>query len=378
MKLEMQRDTLLVALQAVSKAINKTALPILQGIYVEVTNEEIIIKASDNTDTLVHLIPVDNEGVTVSSTGKTVFPKNIVDIVKRAGKTVEISSEDNGLITKVKSGKKIDFDMNCMDPLEYPELPIKDLSQPTFSVSGEQFRDLARKSVFATSESQTRPILTGVCLTVKGDCIELVATDSHRLSKLNLSVTTSNKEEMSIVIPKGTWDKGLKSFDLSKNVEFFVHELSVVMRNGQTVFNSRLLDGNFPDTSRLIPTDHKQKMTIDRKELISGLEFINGVVDDKKTASTKLHINGVASLSPSTAQSGKGNFDIFYDMFEGEDEFDINFSVRYCLEALQSIDTDTVDIHFEGPMRPFVINPVYDDISHSSKELQLILPVRAS
>lgn len=375
MKFEINRDLLVEAFSKVGKVVSsKATIPILQGFLLEVTQEKIIITGSDSTETIRHAIAVDGEDINVIEPGKVVMPKQIEAIVKKSNNCIEFSLD--GFKTTIKSGKS-EFEIICLDADEYPKFPEYDYSSPSLLLAGEQFRDLIKKTAFAASTSETRPILQGVCLEVGKGNVNLVCTDSHRLARVVHKA--QSEQDIKIVVPAKSFDNMAKVFDLDKEVEVFVqNEQSILLKNGQTCFISRLLSGNYPDTSRLIPTDSKELVTINRKELVDGLELIKEIAssDNKNSGVVKLHVNGVASLSSQQAQKGKGKIDIPYDSFEvnGEDnELTIAFDCKYALDALKSMDCETVEMNFTGPLRPFVIKP------HGAvqlEELQLILPVR--
>lgn len=373
MKFEMKRDLLVEGFTKVGKVVSaKASIPILQGFLLEVTQDEIIITGSDTSETIKHAIKVDGEDITVTEPGKVVLPKQIEAIVKKSNNLIEFSLD--GFKTTIKSGKS-EFEINCLDADEYPKFPDYDYSSPSLLLAGEQFRDLIKKTAFAASTSETRPILQGVCVEVEKGNVNLVCTDSHRLARV--SHKAQSEQAIKIVVPAKSFDNMCKVFDLDKQVEVFVqNEQNILLRNGQTYYISRLLSGNYPDTSRLIPTDAKEMVTINRKELVDGLELIKEIASsaDKSSGVVKLHVNGVASLSSQQSQKGKGKIDISYDSFESEShELTISFDCKFALDALKSMDCETVDMNFTGSLRPFVIKP-HGDVQLD--ELQLILPVR--
>ncbi|MGN7300731.1 DNA polymerase III subunit beta [Ferdinandcohnia sp. SAFN-114] len=265
MKFEINRDILSEGLAKVSQVLaTSTPLPILQGILLEVEQDSISLTTSDNTQSIQHTIPVDGDAVKVFESGKTVLPKTAVKLVKKSKKVLTFTLDN--FLTTITSGKSV-FELNCLDPEEYPKLPQIDDSKANLTLNGKQFADFVKKTAFAASTSETRPILQGVLVDIQKDCITLSSTDSHRLGKVTCK--WSNQEEIRIVVPAKFLDKAAtKIFEPDSDVELFAHEQMILLRNDQTVYYTRLLDGNYPDTSRLLPTEFISVMNIDRKEFL--------------------------------------------------------------------------------------------------------------
>lgn len=372
MHLKIDSQLLAESLKKVEKVVNpKHNIPILQGILMEVTEKEIILIGSDSTESFRYHIPVDGEKVDVMIPGRTVLPKQITDITKKIKKDSELILKDFNLT--IKYGKKSEFNLITFDPEEYPRLPQFDIESPTLSIKGADFSAFVKKTAFAAAESETRPILTRVNLSIDKDCIQLVCTDSHRLGQVKAKITGTNS--MKLVIPAKSLERMVKTFDLQEDVSIYCEsENQVVFKNGSLFFYSRLLEGNYPDTSRLIPIDFKAEMKINRKELLDSLDRISGLASGIEGGAgvVNLHVNGSATITTSQSQIGKGIEVVEYEELLGEDDFTISFSSKYMMDALKAIDDDFVNFKYQGNMRPFVVTPVSSDID----ELQLVLPVR--
>lgn len=156
MKLTIKRDLLVDCLTRVGKVVTaKPSIPILGGFLISVTKDELRITGSNSTETIIHSIPVDGESLRVEESGRCVLPKAVESIFKKCNKELTLSFD--GLHGVVTSGKR-QTELVSLDAEEYPKIQI-DTDSPIFSVSGEQFKDLVRKTVFAASTSETRPIL---------------------------------------------------------------------------------------------------------------------------------------------------------------------------------------------------------------------------
>lgn len=372
MHFKIDSNLLAESLKKVEKVVNgKHLIPILQGIYMEVTEQEIILVGSDSTESFRYHIPVDGQKVDVIEPGKTVLPKQITDITKKLKKEIELKLADFNLL--IKYGKKSEFNLNTFDPEEYPKLPKFNIDSPTLKIKGTDFNAFVRKTAFAAADTETRPILTGVNLSIEEDCMKLVCTDSHRLGQVLTKTDTSLS--LKLVIPAKSLERMVKTFDSQEDVSVYCEsENQVVFKNGALFFYSRLLEGNYPDTSRLIPNDFKSEMKISRKELLDSLDRISGLANgiDGAGGVVKLHVNGAATISTHQSQIGKGVEVVDYEELNGEDNYEISFSAKYMTDALKAIDDDYVLFKYQGNMRPFLVTPVSTDF----EEIQLVLPVR--
>jgi DNA polymerase-3 subunit beta len=372
MHLKIESGLFLESLRKVEKVVNpKHNIPILQGVFMETTAEEVILIGSDSSESFRYHIPVDGESVDVLTPGKTVLPKQVIEIAKKLKGNIELKLSEFTLV--IKYGKKSEFTLNTFDPEEFPKLPAFDIGNPTLTLKGTDFNSFIKKTAFAAADSETRPILTGVNFSIEEDCMKLVCTDSHRLGQVKTNKVSDGKA-MKWVIPAKSLDKIAKIFDLQKDVCVYCEsDNQVVFRNGALFFYSRLLEGNYPDTSRLIPNgDFKAEMKINRKDFLDGLDRVSYLASDNGVV--KLHVNGAATISTQQNQIGKGQEVIDYVELSGEDDFTITFSAKYMMDALKSIDDELVVFKYQGNMRPFLLTPSSSEFD----ELQLVLPVRTN
>lgn len=372
MQLKINSSLLSEAFKKVEKVVNpKHSIPILQGIYMEATEDELIFIGSDSSESLEYRIPVDGQSIDVVQPGKTVLSKQITETTKKLKKDIQMNLDGFKLL--LKSGRT-EFDLNTFDAEEYPKLPKFDIEQPTLTIKGTDFNEYIKKTAYAASESEMRPILQGVCLHLTEGSMNFVSTDSHRLGRV--SASAQHEKDIKLVIPAKSVDKFTKNLDFQNDVFVYCEsDNQVIFRSGALVFYCRLLEGTYPDTSRLIPQDFKAEMKINRKAFLDELEIVRGIAesaDNGKGGVVKLHVNGAATLSSHTAQTGKGKAVVEYESLEGEDDFNISFSAKYMVEALKALDDEYINFKFQGNMRPFLLTP--SESKHD--EIQLILPVR--
>jgi DNA polymerase III subunit beta len=232
---------------------------------------------------------------------------------------------------------------------------------------------MIRQTVFAVSTSETRPILTGVNWKLENGELTCIATDSHRLALRKAKIETTNQEKYSIVIPGKSLNEFSKILDDSSElVDIVITENQVLFKTKHLLFFSRLLDGNYPDTSRLIPDDSKTDVVLNVKEFLQSIDRASLLAREGRNNVVKLSTmpEGIIEISSNSPEIGKVSEEVQSKSVDGED-LKISFSAKYMLDALKALEGSEIKINFTGAMRPFVIRTLDDD-----SMLQLILPVR--
>ena len=272
MKFDIMRDRLLAGLNDVMKAVSsKTTIPILTGIKIDVTNEGMSLTGSDADITIQTFIPVEENGeqlMTVTQPGSIVLQAKMFNEIIRKLPTNDVEIEvTNGSATNIRSGKS-DFHLIGLDASEYPLLP-EIAADRQFSIPADLLKSIIRETVFAVSTSESRPVLTGVNLKITDNELICVATDSHRLARRKVQLENLPTDVSSVVIPGKSLNELNKILEDTTNpVQIVVTNQQVLFKTEDVLFFSRLLEGNYPDTSRLIPDDYKTNVTINGKALI--------------------------------------------------------------------------------------------------------------
>ncbi|QDP38769.1 DNA polymerase III subunit beta [Radiobacillus deserti] len=378
MKFVIQRDQLMNSVQDVMKAISsRTTIPILSGIKIEVSYEGIKLTGSDSDISIESFIPVEENGVIYV---EQIEPGSIVlqakyfpEIVRKLPqKTVEMESDTNLQVT-IRSGSA-EFHLNGLDADEYPQLPQLH-TENSFEIPSDLLKGLIKQTVFAVSTIETRPILTGVNMSIEDGSLSFVATDSHRLAsrKIPLQSEESLPQISSVVVPGRSLNELNKIIEDSQDsIEISVTENQILFRTQHVFFLSRLLDGNYPETSRLIPEQSKTIVYSPTKELLQAIDRASLLAKESRNNVVRFQTKdgNQVEISSNSPEVGKVEEEITAKSIEGE-ELKISFSAKYMMDALKAIDSDQVKIEFTGAMRPFIIRPMDND-----QILQLILPVR--
>lgn len=376
MKFIIQRDHLVQSVQDVMKAVtSRTTIPILTGIKIVASNEGVTLTGSDSDISIQIFIPKEENGdeiVEIKETGAIVLNARFFsEIVKKLPTdTVEIEVL-NHLQTVIRSGKS-EFSLNGLDAEEYPHLPQIEENNK-FHIAADLLKAMIRQTVFAVSTSETRPVLTGVNWKVENNELTCIATDSHRLALRVAKIESENGGNYNVVIPGKSLNELSKIIDDSNDaIDIVITENQILFKSKHLLFFSRLLEGNYPDTSRLIPTESKTDVIVNTKEFLQAIDRASLLAREGRNNVVKFSTieNSLIEISSNTPEIGKVIEEVQSETIEGE-ELKISFSAKFMMDALKALEGTDIKISFTGAMRPFVIRPLHDE-----SILQLILPVR--
>ncbi|WP_088072069.1 DNA polymerase III subunit beta [Gottfriedia luciferensis] len=379
MKFTVQKEYLVKAVQDVMRAVSsRTTIPILTGIKLVVTNEGLTLTGSDSDISIESYLPTvldDQQLVDVKQPGSIVLnARYFGDIVKKLPSDFVELESDSHYVTTIRSGKT-EFSLNGFDSEEYPLLPQIE-EHETISISADLLKFMIRQTVFAVSTSETRPILTGVNWKIENGELTCIATDSHRLALRQAKIengSLSNEFKASVVIPGKSLNELSKILDDgNEKVEIVLTEHQALFKTKHILFFTRLLEGNYPDTSKLIPSESKTELTVMTKEFLQAIDRASLLAREGRNNVVHLETVGssVVNVSSYSPEIGKVVDEIVCEDIKGE-ELKISFSAKYVMDALKAIESPEIYIQFTGAMRPFLIRTAND-----SRTLQLILPVR--
>lgn len=375
MKISIKRQYFIEQLNHCLKAISpRTTLPILSGIKIDVSNDQMVLTGSDSEISIEITIPteVDNEEVLeIEEPGSVVLTgRFFVDIIKKlSGDFVELETNDH-YSTKITAGKS-EFNLSGQDANQYPLLPEVNEAD-SLVMPSTVLKTIINQTNFAVSLSETRPVLTGVSWLFKEDHISFTATDSHRLALRKLLDKTFNTDTSNAIIPGKSLSELSKILsDSDEDVEINLSQNQVLFTYGNMRFISRLLEGNYPDTTRLFPENYETKVNVNNAEFYHAIDRVSLLAREGGNNVIRMSVeNGNVELTSNSPEVGTVNEEVTASAIEGED-IKISFNSKYMMDALRAIQSEDVTVEFFGTMRPFTITP-----SDSEEVVQLILPIR--
>lgn len=370
MKLSIDKNELNEALQTVSSAISPNSpQQALKGILLEASSNTVVITGSDADISIRRTIEANEDNrLNIESDGSILIDSSWMNQICRKidSDTITIDNID-GTLT-LFSGKSAEFRINGMNPADYPNI---DFSEPASSMTVKTalLADIIDQTKFAASVKETRPVLTGVNFRLTAGTLVCTGTDSYRLAKKTIPFTSDN--EFNITIPGKTLDK-VKGNLLNTGAEdliFAIDTRKAQFRTDRVILQSRLLDGIYPDTDRLIPTEFANILRISRSDLIHALDRSMFMKSDNMIINRlDCSENGV-KLSNRSQEVGEFDEDLFCS-YTGND-LSISFSANYLADAAKTLRSEEVELRFPGPMKPFIlVDPQDETILH------LVLPVR--
>lgn len=378
LKFTVKRTEFLKKLKDVQIAVSsKTTIPILTGIKLEAYSSGIKLTGSNSDISIETFLNADdtNADLTIEEKGQIVLqPARLFgDIVQKLPDThfsVEVTNGNQALITSSSSS----FTINGIDAANYPHLPDIELDN-SFLLPVTLFKNVIRQTVIAVSTHETRPILTGVNLSLKDQTLKAIATDSHRLSQRVIPLETNKETTFNIVIPgKSLTELSRLLTDDMDEVRVAIAENQILFKTEDTQFYSRLLEGNYPETERLIPEDTPTEITLDTSTLLGAVERASLLSHEGKNNVVKLTVDSnKMQITGNSPEVGHVQEDVAFEEFKG-DEIEISFNPDYLKQALNTFGVGEIKLKLISTLRPFVIVPSEDN----QEFIQLITPIRTS
>lgn len=372
MKFKINRAVLLQNLNNVSKGLsNKPQMPILTGIKIDVKQNYILLTAS-NFDISIQSKLDDTNSFDIEEIGTVVLPgKYLLEILRKtiADEVMFASFEENTV--KIIADKS-NFTLNTMDKDVFPYISFEE-SINFINIDAINMKQIIKKTSFATSASEAKMILTGVSLSVHGPKIEAIATDSFRLAKKYL-VTDQENPSVNVIIPSKNLEELNKILEESEeSVQIHFLKTKILFKYKNILFLSRLIEGTFPNTTSLIPSEYVVSIKFNKNDLISAIDRASLFNTTESPSTIKMIIDEQkVEIKSINNEIGGTTEELIPLEVSNNCTMQIAFSSKYFLDALKSFDSSEVSMHITGEIKPFIMTGDYD-VNH----LQLILPTRS-
>ncbi|MDE1548315.1 DNA polymerase III subunit beta [Jeotgalibaca caeni] len=381
MKFTINRPAFIKYLTDVQRAISsRTTIPVLTGVKITADESGLMLSGSDSDISIEIFVPVADESnqLEVFQEGGIVLPARIFsEIVRKMSDeklTIEVGDHFQTHITSANASFKI----NSINVDNYPNFPMID-SNEVITLPTSLFKQVIQHTVIATSTQESRPILTGVNITIENGTLKAVATDSHRLSQRIIPITVpENLRENSykVIIPGKSLVELSRIVEDQDTIEMMVTENQVLFKAENIYFYSRLLEGYYPDTNRLIPTSSSTELTMNAAELLQATDRASLLSHEGKNNVVKLTISAnQVELSSNSPEIGTVEEELNYVDASG-DPLVISFNPDYLKDALRTFGQQNVRVGFSAPIRPFTVVPADDNTAIEQSFIQLITPVR--
>ncbi len=377
MKFTINRPAFINQLNNVLRAISsKTTIPILTGLKMVVTDHSVILTGSDADITIESTLDASDSsyGLSIEEPGAIVLPARFFnEVIKKLPDKQATIDVFNGLQVRITSGTA-EFTINGQDANNYPHLPEVE-SENTVELASDMLREVIDQTRIAVSKQESRPILTGIHVTLNNGILTAVATDSHRLAQRKVELPETADRDFDIVLPGASMTELAKMIaDEKDGVKMQITENQALFIFGNTHFYSRLLEGNYPETSRLIPESSDTRLEITASDLLASIERASLLSHESRNNVVKLSVNPenkIATVSGTSADVGNVEEEINADQIVGN-PLEISFNPDYMRDALKSFGQTKILISFTTALRPFTLVPTEEKANF----VQLITPVR--
>ena len=373
MKFTIKKEVLMEAINKVSKAISsRNVIPVLAGIKFELTNKKLILTASDNDITIqTHIDCNDTDIITVKAEGSIIIQgKYISDIVRKLPDkyiNIEVVDELKILIYTENS----EFNLNGISESEYPNIDLGE-SKSHIELSPSVLKEIVNQTAFATSIDENKAILNGINFNITGDMLECNATDSYRLARKVIKLEKSSKENQNIVIPSRNLVEFTRIIDDSDEmIEIHIFNNKILFKYQNLLFQSRLINGTYPNTSNLLPKDYLVKLHFNINNFYDVVDRVSILTSDKDKNTVTLETDGNnLIMKSSSAEIGRVEEKMTITK-DQEIDVKVSFSSKYMMDALKSFNTETVELYFVGEIKPILLKSDEDE-----SLTQLVLPIR--
>ena len=367
MRFTISREKLQEGLAAVAASIpSKTTLPVLANILVETTDKGIRLSGTDLDIAVSTEVAAD-----VETMGAITIPaKKLTEIARELPPSpVKIAAAGEQRIT-LDCGRS-HFKILGLPKEEFPTFPIVRFNESWRIRSGD-LQKLISHTSFAVSTEESRPILNGVLWELKPDSMRMVATNGHRLAKMEMPIKSIGAPAADLIVPPKALDQIRRLFPADEELEVARGDNHLGFRSPFTAVFTRLIEGPYPNYDQVIPKDNDRIAIADKVALTSALKRMSVIASDQ-THRIRLSFNaGMLRFSVQTPDLGEAT-DELPVRYNG-DQLDIGFNASYLLEILRYIPTEEVKLTFKAPERAATIEP--EGWNDSATYLCLVMPLR--
>ena len=369
MRFTVDRTALVDKLNILSRGVSaRSALPVLSGVLVQATDGRLDLYATD-----MELSIKASLTTTVESDGETVVPARLFTDIVRNLPSDSVTIEAGEAAAKITAGRA-EFSLNTWAASDFPQTSSFEL-ESALRIGRGPFVETLNKVGRAASRDETRPILTGVLVSMAGSVLKMVATDSYRLAVKETTLESEIAGEVQAIVPvKALTEVSRLATALGDgDVEVAIGENQALFKladeSGDVYVASRLIDGQFPNYKQLIPESFDHEVTLG-KELVTAAARRTSLLAQRNAPLRLTFATGQLTMRALTQDVGQAeeSLDIPY---EG-DEFEIGFNPQYLIEGIEAVDEDDVSLKFTNPLRPGLISGA------GGAFVYLIMPIRLS
>jgi DNA polymerase-3 subunit beta len=367
MKLTITREQLQEGLVAVAASVPaKTTLPVLSNVLLEAGPDGLRLSGTD-----LDIAVSTSVAASVEDEGAITLPaRKLVEIVRELpSASIRLASAGEQRVT-IECGRSR-FKLLGLPREEFPAFPAVDFSGG-WKATAKDLHKLITHVAFAASTEESRPILNGVLWELRAERMRMVATNGHRLARMDIPVAGGGGGEADLIVPPKALEQIRRLFQPEDEVEIAKTENHLGFRSSNTQVFTRLIEGPYPNYEQVIPRENDKVATADKAALTAALRRMSIVASDQTHRVRLAFANGSCKLSVQTPDLGEAQEEITIT-YDGS-PLEIGFNAAYFLEILKYIPTDEVRMTYKAPERAATCEPVgWDD---PAAFLALVMPLR--
>ncbi|PPE05891.1 DNA polymerase III subunit beta [Williamsoniiplasma lucivorax] len=370
MEFIINRNSFFEELSKATKIIDyKTINPILTGVLIELTENKLVLISTNGILSLKTILNNENADLEVKQTGRILIKaKHILEILKRLDDDlITISVVENNEI-KIKT-TKTEFNLGILDADDYPLIGFREKGIE-LDLDSKEIKKAISQTIISINEWNKKITLTGMNFKTKDNHLLISTTDMFRISQKKIPLETNRIENINLTIPHVSIVDLSKIIEHTKKFKILINEAQVTFILDNTIFQSNLIDGQFPNVEGVFPQEFTTTITVNSKTILKTLNRADIPTDDNLSPVINMQIQQNKILFKSLITE-VGTFEEEFNNFTCEkfEELNINFNTKFLIEAIRSFDDEMIELNFINNVKPVVIN------KKGSEELkQVVLP----
>ncbi len=360
MKLSCLQENLTKGLSIVGRAVpSRTTMPILGNVLLATDHGQLKLAATNLELSIVHWV-----GARVETEGSLTIPaRNFIDLINSLPpEQVDLVMDDQAVSLALTCGT-VKASFRGISAEEFPVVPEPE-ENDGFAVAANDLQTGLGHVTFAASTDESHPVLTGVLAEFEGDTLTLAAADGFRLSMRKIPLIHPVPQPFSVIIPARALSELMRVIGDQEDPVMMSttrpHN-QILFQLKDTVLNSQLIDGNFPDVRRIIPPGWTTRLVLGREEILQACKRAAIFARDVANIVTLSIVPGELVISADSAESGQGSTRLMANV-EGEvQEMEIAFNVRFLVDVFSALDVPQIALELNAATNPGVIRGVGDE-----------------
>ena len=353
MKISVEKNNIFKSLSHVQNIVEKkNTIPVLSNILIEAKKNTLVLSATDMDISITETLNcnvIEEGSITVSA-------HTLYDIIRKLpdGNEIEFIANE-GKMFSIRSGKS-KFSLSCLPKEDFPIIEIANLKSE-LSIESKKLLNLIEKTRFAISNEETRYFLNGIYFHKRNinnkECLCIVATDGHRLAKIDFDTGENISEIPGVIIPRKTIGELIKLLtDFSGTVKINLDANKIIFFVDKSILISKLIDGSFPDYQKVIPINNTNIMLVKRNDFCLAVDRVSTIANERSPAIKFKLLKNIMNMTSVDSDHGLATEDIVTE-YSGN-EMEVGFNSKYILEMINNLDDDKITLSFNDASSPVI------------------------